>query len=202
MSHARTLLVCLLLSALSLSLLGCGGRPATAQKLFDKGEYQAVIDKYPDLEVARRAHAKLAEAALEKGDYQTVLTQYNDTPAAFKAKQAMAQKLFDAGRYQALIDSFPHSTLVVPAKERLAETLFQAGKLDSVVLLYPDTPRGKELKNQQANEALAAAKKLRGQARLAALQQFMGRYSGTDAYKEASELYSQTQQQQNATAKH
>ncbi len=195
MSHAtvRTLLTCLVLTALSLSLLGCGGRPAAAQRLFDKGEYQAVIDKYPELEIARRAHAKMAEAVLEKGDLQAVINQFADTPAAFKAKTMMAQKLFDAGRYQTLIDSFPHSTLVTPAKERLAEVLFQAGKLDSVVTLYPDTPRGKEIKNQQAAEALAKAKQLRGQARIEALQQLMGRYSSTESYKEAADLYNQAQ---------
>jgi hypothetical protein len=203
MTHAsvRTLLACLLLSALSLSLLGCGGRPVAAQKLFDKGEYQAVIDKYPDLEIARRARAKLAESILEKGDLQAVINQYADTPAAFKAKTMMAQKLFDAARYQTLIDSFPHSTLVAPAKERLAEVLFQAGKMDSIVMLYPDTPRGKEIKNQQAADALGKAKKLRGPARLEALQQIMGRFSGTDSYKEAADLYNQAQTQA-AASKH
>jgi hypothetical protein len=202
MSHAtvRTLLLGLALSALSFSLFGCGGRPMAAQKLYDKGEYQAVIDKYPDLEIARRAHAKMAEALLTKGDYQGVINQYPDTPAAYKAKSELAQKLFDAGRYQTLIDSFPHSTLVVSAKERLAEALFQAGKLDSVVMLYPDSPRGKEIKNQQALEALTAAKKLRGQPRLDALQQIMGRFAGTDSYKEAADLYNQAQTAQAAKA--
>jgi hypothetical protein len=199
MSHfpLRYLLAAFLVTLLAMFLIGCASRPQSAQKLYDKGEYQAVIDKYPDLEIARRAHAKLGDELLKTGDFRGVISKFADTPAAYKAQTELAQKMFDQGQYQALIDSFPHSTLVNPAKERLSDAMFQRGALDSIVMLYPDTPHGKEIKNQQANEALSAAKKLRGQARVDALQSFIGRFAGTDAYKEGSELFTKAREEQN-----
>lgn len=190
----RTILLSLLILFVSLASVGCGNRPAAAQRLFDKGEYQAVIDKYPELEIARRAKAMLAEKLFEQKDYQGVLKEYADTPAAYKAKQALAQDLFDKGQYRTLIDSFPTSTQATMAKERLADSLFAGGYLDSLIKLYPETPRGKEVKETRAAEDLKQAKKLRGAAQKTALEAFMSKYSGTAAYKEAGEILSKIRQ--------
>lgn len=194
MFYPRSLrLIPILIPALSLFWLvsGCSSRPAAAQRLFARGDYQRVIEKYPDLEIARRAEAKLADKLFEDKQYDQVIRQHPLTPAAFKAKQALAQKLFDAGNYVTVIDSFPSLPLAAQAKERIADSLFASGRFDDLIMRYPDLPKAKELKEQRAKEALAEAKRKRGEARRQALEEIMRQYSGTGAYKEASELHSQ-----------
>jgi hypothetical protein len=192
MFHPRPFRVIpILILALSLFWLvsGCSSRPAVAQRLFAKGDYQRVIEKYPDLEIARRAEAMLAEKLFEDKQYAAVIRQHPLTPAAFKAKQALAQQLFDAGNYVAVLDSFPSLPLAAQAKERMADSLFGSGRFDDLIMRYPDSPKAKELKEQRAQTALAEAKKKRGEARRQALEEIMRLYSGTGAYKEASELH-------------
>jgi hypothetical protein len=188
-THLRHLLLFLVLAAtLSWLISGCSSRPAAAQRLFAKGDYQRVIEKYPDLEIARRAEAKLAEKLFDDKQYEAVIRQYPQTPTAYRAKLALAQQAFDAGNYFAIIDSFPFSPLVAQAKERLADSLYASGLYDDLILRYPDAPKAKELKEQRAQQALTGAKKLRGQARQKALEEILRLYSGTTVYKEASEL--------------
>jgi hypothetical protein len=184
----------LLLSVLCLVWLvnGCSSRPAAAQRLFAQGDYQRVIEKYPDLEIARRAEAKLAEKLLEDKRYGDVIRQYPQTPAAYKAKQSLAQQLFDAGNYVAVIDSFSYLPLAAQARERIADSLFASGRFDDLIMRYPDTPQAKELKERRAQKALAEAKKKHGEARRQALEEIMRLYSGTSAYKEAADLHAKT----------
>jgi thioredoxin-like negative regulator of GroEL len=186
-----------LASTLSLFLLfstGCSSRAASAQKLFDSGQYQQVIDKYPDLEVARRAHAKLADDLLQKKDYSTVMRDYADTPAAYKARLDLAQKMFDEGRYQALLDSFPQSPLAATAKGKLADSLVAAGQTDKLLAWYPDTPQAKQVKETQATEELARIKKLPKKDKAAALEDFMKKFAGTETYKEAGDMLAKIRQ--------
>jgi CHAD domain-containing protein len=184
----RSLFIGLVLSAFLFALVGCGGRESSAQKLFAQGEYQKVIDKYPDLDVARRAHAKIADQLLQQKKYDDVLKQYSDTPAAYKAKMAMAQAMFDAGRYQAVIDSFPGSPLAAVSKDRIADSLFTTGQLDLLLSKFPDNAHSKQIKEERGTTELARIKKLRGDAKRQALETFMQTYSGTEAAKEAGTL--------------
>lgn len=188
----RILPVFFLAAALIWLVTGCSSRPAAAQRLFAKGDYQRIIEKYPDLEIARRAEAKLAEKLVTDKQYQAVLRQYPQTPAAYEAKLALAQQLFDAGNYVAVIDSFSFLPLAAQAKERMADSLMASGLYDDLLQRYPDSPKAKELKEQRAAQALVDARKLRGQARQQALEEIMRLYSGTSVYKDASELLAQT----------
>jgi hypothetical protein len=188
----RLIPILVLAAALSWLMSGCSSRPAAAQRLFARGDYQRVIEKYPDLEIARRAEAKLADKLFDDKQYDAVIRQYPQASAAYRAKLAKAQQLFDAGNYFALIDSFSFSPLVAQAKERLADSLFASGHFDELIQRYPDAPKARELKEQRAGQALAGAKKLRGQARQKALEEILQLYSGTAVYKEASELLAQT----------
>jgi TolA-binding protein len=177
-------------AALLLGLSGCGGRPASAQKLFDQGEFQKVVDKYPDLEIARRAHAKLGEQALAQKNYSVVLKEFWDTPAAYLAKMQLAQQMFDQGRFRALLDSFPQSPLAPQAKEKLADSLYTIGQMDNIVSWYPDTQKAKLIKDERSKESLTKAKKMRGDAKRAALEDIIRNYGGTDAAREAGEVLS------------
>jgi len=186
-----------LVSTLSLFLLfstGCSSRAASAQKLFDSGDYQKVVSSYPDLEVARRAHAKLAEQLLQKKDYSEVLRNYTDTPSAYKARLELAQVLFDQGKYQALLDSFPQSPLAVTAKGKLADSLVAAGQADKVLIWYPDTPQAKTIKEAQAKTEFDRIKKLPKKDKAPALEEFMKKYSGTEPYKDANDMLSKIRQ--------
>jgi hypothetical protein len=184
----------LVLAAATVWLINGCSRPAAAQRLFGKGEYQRIIEKYPDLEVARRAEAKLAEKLVADKQYADAIRQYPQTPAAYKAKLALAQQLFDAGNYTAVIDSFPSLPLAVQAKERMADSLMASGLYDDLIQRYPDSPKAKEVKEQRAVKALADAKKLRGKARQQALEEIMRLYPGTGTYKDASELLAKSRQ--------
>ncbi|MDD5088208.1 MAG: hypothetical protein PHI18_05355 [bacterium] len=189
----RTLVICLLFAVglwLTVGMTGCQSRPAAALKLFERGEYEQVIERYGDLEIALRAEAKIAERLLNEGKFEDVLQNHPNTPAAYQARQKQAKLLFDRGDYQAVVDSYPSSDVAVIAKERLADTLFAAGQLDLLLTKYPDTPRGTQVKEERAAEELKAAKKLKGNAKKEALNKLVRSYSGTTAQKEASQLLS------------
>jgi hypothetical protein len=183
-----SLLILIPLCAVLIMTSGCTSRPAAAQKLFDQGEYQKVIDQYPELDVARRAHAKLGEKFLAEKQYDVVLREYSDTPAAYKARQAMVEKLFNEGRYMAILDSFPTFPQAQLAKERIADSLFAAGQFDQLLVRFGDTPKGLQVKQAKSTEALTQAKKLRGDAKRMALENITRTYNGTEAASEASSL--------------
>jgi hypothetical protein len=190
MSKSRflTLSLVLLVGTLLFLSTGCTNRAASAQKLFDQGEYQQVINKYPDLEVARRAHAKLAEELLQKKDYSAVLRDYADTPAAFKAKVELAQRLYDEGKYQAVLDSFPQSPVAAAAKEKLSDSLYAAGDYDKLIAWYPETVKAKQVKEDRAKVEFARIKKLPKKDKAQALELFMKQYAGTEEYKDAADM--------------
>lgn len=190
----HTIFIAVLLAAFTVLTAGCSSRPAVAQKLFERGDYQKVIDKYPDLEIARRAEAKMAEKLLDAKQYTEVIRQYPQTSAAYKAKIALAQQLFDAGKYQTVIDSFAFSPLVAEAKARMADSLIQAGQIEELLIRFPDSPKAKEIREQRAQEAFAKAKKLRGEAQRQALEEITRQYNTTSVYKDAMELLSKRPQ--------
>jgi hypothetical protein len=197
----RTWFLGLAVLGLLIATAGCGNSPSAAQKLFDKGEYQKVIDRYPDLEIARRAHAKIADSLYQSKQYAVVLSKFSDTPAAFKSKMAMAQMLFDAGRYQAVLDSFPNSPLVPQAKDKLADSVYATGDQDKVLALYPESQKAKLIKEQRSVEAMAKTKKLRGDALKNALQDIQKQYPGTSGSAAATEQFNKLNQAQIAKIK-
>ena len=182
------------LAALVLCTTGCSSRPAAAQRLFEKGRYQQVIERYSDLEIARRAEAKLAEQLVAEKKYDEVLAKYPNTPAAYMAREGMAQKLYDEGKYQAVLDSFPNSKQAGAAKIRLADSLFATGQIDLLIQRFADTPIGKEAKEGRAAEEFARIKKLRGTERRQALERMVSQYAGTPAATEANVLLTKARQ--------
>ena len=177
--------VCLLATALILTS-GCQSRASSAQKLYDKGEYEKVMEQYPDLEIARRAHAKLADKYLQEKKYDVVLKEYGDTRAAHQARLEIADQMFKQGKYQTVLDSFPGTPAATSAKEKLADSLYQAGAYDELIARFGETPQGMKVKEQKSIEELAAANKLKGEAKKQAYEALMKKYPGTAAYKEAA----------------
>ena len=170
------------------AMTGCQGRAASAEKLFDKGDYEKVIAKYPDLEVAQRARAKMADKLLLEKKYDVVLSQYADTRAAYQARLNMADQTFKDGKYQMVLDSFPGTPAATSAKAKLADSLYQAGNYDELVARFGDTPQAMQVKEKLATEAFDKAKTLRGDAKRLALEDIAKKYPGTNGFKEASAM--------------
>lgn len=167
---------------------GCGSPEASAQKLFADRKYQEVIDKFPDSQVARRARAMIAEDLLEAGKFQEVLEKYPDTRAAFLAHEEKAKILFNDKKYSELMKDFPNSALATEAERVLAEDLYNQGLFDSLIATYPKSPKGLEVKEARAAAEFDAAKKLKGQKQIEALENLMRNYTETAVYKEAANL--------------
>jgi hypothetical protein len=172
------------------TLTGCSSRAQSAQKLFDRGQYDLVVEKYPDLEIARRAQAKIAEKLLADKKYDEILQKYVETPAAYKARQAQAQELFDQGKYQEFLDKYEKAApgLAAQAKEKLADSLYAAGKFDDIVARFKDTAKGKQIREERAEKQFADAKKLRGDAKRTALEQIVTNYGDTKVFSDANAM--------------
>ena len=181
--------VFLTLTVLGVVLLtGCENSATKAQKLFSQGQYQQVIDKYPDTQFARRAEAMLAEQLLGEGKYSEVIEQFPNTPAAHTAKLAEAQALFDAGDYEAVIEGFPNTTLAEQSERVLSDSLYAAEAYDELLEKFPNSAKGKIVKDERAAELFEKAKKMRGQAKMNALQELTQKYRGTRVFKEAATM--------------
>ncbi|NUO19791.1 hypothetical protein HUU59_10115 [bacterium] len=186
---SRRLISGLLLSLIAaLWIAGCQSPEAQAQKLFAERKYQEVINKYPDSQVARRARAMMAEDLLEAGKYQEVIEKYPDTRAALLAHEEKARSLFNEKKFDELIAQFPNSPLANDAKNILAENLYNQGRFDELVAQYPKTPKGKEVLEARAKAEFDAAKKMKGDKQIQALEAIMRQYVETAAYKEAANL--------------
>lgn len=186
---SRRLFIGILLSVFAiLWSTGCQSPEATAQKLLTEKKYQEVIDKFPDTQMARRARSMLAEQLLKDGKYQEVIEKFPDTRAAFMANEEKARTLFNNKQYKDVLAQFPKSALAAEAQKVLAEDLYNQGLFDSLIATYPKTDKGKEVLEARALAEFDAAKKMKGQKQIDALEKIMRSYTETAAYKDAANL--------------
>lgn len=188
MKSRSTVFSLLALVAAALLIAACQSPEATAQKLFAERKYAEVISKYPDTQFARRAKAMMAEDLLEAGKFQEVLENYPDTRAAYLAHEEKAKMLYNEKKYTEVIAQFPNSPLATEAERVLSEDLFNQGLLDSLMRTYPNSPRGQEVKTARAQTDYEAAKKMKGQAQIDALENILRSYTDTPVYKDAANL--------------
>lgn len=188
MTRAKILLFVTISASMLLGQCGCSNTAAQQQEMFAKGQYEQIIKKWPDTEIARRARAKIADDLFLTKKYDEIFKNYADTPAAYKARNAEAETLFAEGRYQELVDKYPGSSQVGPAKNMLADSLIAKGLYDSVFKKFADLPKVTALKDSLAKVEFDKIKTTRGSARETALQNFMMKWPGTAAYKEAARL--------------
>ena len=186
MLHSRSMIFIGLIAVGLVLLTGCQDADSKAQKMLSQGQYQQVIDQFPDTQFALRARALLADKLFEEGKYDEIINSYSDTPAAYRAQQASAQRLFDAGKYQELIDKFPHSTLAAQSMQVLSDSLYTAGALDELIEKYPESPKAKLVLEERAKALFEKSKKMNRQDRMDALNEISTKYRGTSIYKEAA----------------
>jgi hypothetical protein len=181
------LLIFLSLIVMGLALLtGCQSADSKAQSMLSQGQFQQVMDQFPNTQYAQRARAMMAEKLFQERNYDELLKNYSDTPAAYRAKQAEAQRLFDKGDYQAVIDKFAKTTLGNQAEQILSDSLYNAGAYDDLVARFPESAKAKIVFEQRAVELYDKAKKLSGQAKIDALDQISTQYRGTTIWKDAA----------------
>ncbi len=70
-------------------VLGCGSRQERAERLYSMGEYQKVIQKYPEQPIARKAQEELGGSLYRNGEYQQLIEQFPDLPLAQNAKESL-----------------------------------------------------------------------------------------------------------------
>jgi len=186
---SRSLIVVFLAVQIAiLGLTGCQSAGADAQKLLADKKYQEVINKFPDTQFARRARALMAEDLLAAGKAEQVMKEFPDTRAAFLAREEQAKTLYNNKEYARVLAEFPNSPLATEAERVLAEELYAAGKFDELIMKYGKSDRGKQVKEERATADFEAAKKMKGDKQVAALEAIMRTYTETAAYKEAANL--------------
>jgi hypothetical protein len=84
MFRTQDAIICCLLLILTLS--GCGTPEERAKKLYTRGEYSKIVEKYPDLPIARQAREQLAFGLMKKARYDDVIAGYPDLPLAWNAR--------------------------------------------------------------------------------------------------------------------
>lgn len=174
----------LIVGALCFIIIGCASPTEKAQKLFDEGKYEEVLEKYADQPIARQAKEMLAQKLVEEGKYEEVLVKYPDTKAVTEAKNQLAARLLEEEKYQEVVDRYPESPAADQARQVLAQQLYDEGNFDELVRLYPNTQAGRQARTQMAAEAYQKTKKMKKSARIEALQAIVDNdlYAGTEAY--------------------
>lgn len=190
--------IAILLSVVAILALllaaGCGDRESTAQKLFEQGKYQEIAEKYADLQIAQRARGMIAEDLVKQGKYDEVIKNYGDTRAAYQAQQAKAQQLIAAGNYRAVIEQFPKTQMAHDAENKLATDLYNQGLFDSLLKVYPESGSAQQVKDARAMTDFEAAKKLKGQSKLDALEKIMKAYPQSSIYKDVANMLRELRQ--------
>lgn len=123
----------LLVSAVTLFLIGCSSPMKEAQKMMEAGQYEQIVAKFG-------SNPELASMVQQ-------------------AKDKIVEKLFADGKYSTILEMYPDNRMAKDAKNKLAEALLAEGKLDEVLAKYGDTPAAMQAKlkqQQMMNDSLAA----------------------------------------------
>jgi len=123
----------LLVSAVTLFLIGCSSPMKEAQKMMEAGQYEQIVTKFG-------SNPELASMVQQ-------------------AKDKIVEKLFAEGKYNTILEMYPDNRMAKEAKNKIAEALLAEGKLDEVLAKYGDTPAAMQAKlkqQQMINDSLAA----------------------------------------------
>lgn len=187
----RSILFIALVAVVGLVFLACSTPAQKAQKLFDAGNYEEVVQQFgndPNLSaLVAQAKEKLAEKLLAEGKFMDILAMYPESKAATDARNNLAEALFAEGKFQEVIEKYGDT----PAAQKARLAIEQA-RADSIAKAQPAPKDGKapamsaKEKAAQAEYDRIMAMKI-DRARIAALQTFVkdAQYAGTSAQKKA-----------------
>jgi hypothetical protein len=188
-SMKRTLSVIVILTVLGLVLGGCASPEQRAQKLFDQGKYEEILQKYADLPIAKQAKDKVAEKMLAEGKYEEILKDYADTPSAADATNKIAEKLVAEKKYDEVLARYPQTPAANMARNAMAEQLYADKKTDELIQKFPNTPAGVKARNELAKTELDKIMKMAKKAKQAKLEEFLKnpKFAGTESSMKAKE---------------
>jgi hypothetical protein len=187
----RTVAIIAILTAIGLVLSGCASPEQRAQKLFDQGKYEEILQKYPDLPIAKQAKDKVAEKLLAEGKYDEILANYSDTPSVTEATNKIAEKMVADKKYDEVLAKYPNTPVANMARNALADQLYNDKKFDELVAKYPNTPAGMKARNEMAKPEFEKIMKMPKAKKQKALEDFLKnpKFAGTEwAMKAQDEL--------------
>lgn len=183
----RLIAVVATLALIVLIVGGCATPEQRAQKLFDTGKYQEVLDKYADQPIAKQAREKMAEQMVTEGKFQEVIDNFEDTPAAQEAKNKLAEQLLTEKKYDEILQKYPNTPAANMARNAMADMLYAEKKIDELVKMYPNTPAGVKAKNELAKVEFDKIMKKPKKNRKKAFEDFLKnpKYAGTESAMKA-----------------
>lgn len=138
------------LIALFVFILGCATPAERAEKLYEEGKYEEVMERYPQEPAAGKAKEALATKLLKEGAYERVMSEFADTPMAYEARVRFAEKLLDEGKFEEILDNYSDTPAAIKAREQAAQALFDAGRVSEAARDYPQTPAGSAAREELA----------------------------------------------------
>ncbi|MBU0507674.1 hypothetical protein KKH27_02385 [bacterium] len=179
----RLIAVVAALAVIVMIVGGCASPEQRAQKLFDEGKYQEVLDKYADQPIAKQAREGLAAKMVTEGKFQEVIDNFGDTPAAQDAKNKRAEQLLAEKKYDEILQKFPNTPSANVARSAVAEGLYAEKKIDELVMKYPNTPAGVKARNELAKEEFDKLMKKPKKDRKKLYEEFLKnpKYAGTES---------------------
>jgi hypothetical protein len=185
----RTVAVVALLTIIGFVLFGCATPEQRAQKLFDTGKYEEILQKYPDLPIAKQAKDKVAEKLLAEGKYDEILANYADTPSLQEATNKIAEKLVNEKKFDEVLAKYPNTPAANTARNMLAEQLYNDKKVDELVQKYPNTPAGMKARNEMAADEWKKIEKTPKKKMKDALEGFLKnpKFAGTESAMKAQQ---------------
>lgn len=109
-------------AAMLVYVIGCASPQSRAEKMYEAGQYQQVIERYGN--------------------------DPNLSDVVNKSREKVAQGLYEAGRYQAVVDSFPNTSVARDARNKLAEGLLVDRRYEEILQKFPDTPAAQRARDE------------------------------------------------------
>lgn len=144
---------CLTILSVSFVLLwslGCASPADRAESLYKDGQYEEVLERYPNEPAAIKAKEALAARLMKEGNLQRVIAEFQDTPMFHEARVRMAEQLLEEDKIDDILNNFADTPAAMRARERAAQMLYDAGRVTEAARDYPQTAAGQTARNELA----------------------------------------------------
>lgn len=169
-------------------MLGCASPTERAEKLFEDGKYEEVLERYPQEPAADKAKQALAAKLLKDGQYQRVFTEFKGTAMAVEARVRYAEELLKQGKQDEVLADFGDTPAAIRAREMAAQALYDAGRVTEAARDYPQTPAGGRAREELARAEYERIMTFRSpDERRKALDEYLSSptYAGTNSFAQA-----------------
>jgi len=178
----------LLLACSLLWLLGCATPAERAEKLYQEGKFEEVLQRYPQEPAAGKAKEALATRLLKAGEYERVIAEFKDTPVLHEARVKRAEQLLEQNQIDEILANFSDTPAAIRAREKAAQALYDAGRVTEAARDYPQTSAGQLARTELARAEFDRAMTFKSPAeRRKALEAIVtsSLFTGTEAHVKA-----------------